>query len=65
MRCVRGSQGRIDETLDRISVVTGRQLAALAAKGTTQIGNVEQIDRGYQDIEQKLRSLGAQIQRIG
>ena len=40
-------------------------LAALVANGTTQIGNVEQIDRGYQDIEQKLRSLGAQIQRVG
>jgi UDP-N-acetylglucosamine 1-carboxyvinyltransferase len=40
-------------------------LAALIAEGATQIGNVEQIDRGYQDIEQKLRSLGAQIQRIG
>jgi UDP-N-acetylglucosamine 1-carboxyvinyltransferase len=39
-------------------------LAALVAEGKTQIGNVEQIDRGYQDIEQKLRSLGAQIQRV-
>jgi UDP-N-acetylglucosamine 1-carboxyvinyltransferase len=38
-------------------------LAALVAEGTTQIGNVEQIDRGYQDIEEKLRSLGANIQR--
>jgi UDP-N-acetylglucosamine 1-carboxyvinyltransferase len=38
-------------------------LAALVAEGTTQIGNVEQIDRGYQDIEQKLRGLGARIQR--
>ncbi len=39
-------------------------LAALVADGVTQIGNVEQIDRGYQDIDVKLRSLGAQIQRL-
>jgi UDP-N-acetylglucosamine 1-carboxyvinyltransferase len=40
-------------------------LAALVAEGTTRIGNVEQIDRGYHDIEEKLRSLGAQIERVG
>lgn len=39
-------------------------LAALAANGTTVIGNVEQIDRGYQDLETKLRRLGAQIDRV-
>jgi UDP-N-acetylglucosamine 1-carboxyvinyltransferase len=39
-------------------------LAALVADGVTQIGNVEQIDRGYQDIDVKLRSLGAHIQRL-
>lgn len=39
-------------------------LAALVADGTTRIGNVEQIDRGYQDIDVKLRELGAQIQRL-
>ena len=38
-------------------------LAALAAQGTTVIDNVEQIDRGYQDIDVKLRALGAQIER--
>lgn len=38
-------------------------LAALAADGVTTIGNVEQIDRGYQDIDVKLRALGAQIER--
>ncbi|MCB0046456.1 MAG: UDP-N-acetylglucosamine 1-carboxyvinyltransferase [Caldilineaceae bacterium] len=38
-------------------------LAALAAEGVTTIGNVEQIDRGYQDIDAKLRLLGAQIER--
>jgi UDP-N-acetylglucosamine 1-carboxyvinyltransferase len=39
-------------------------LAALAADGITTIGNVQQIDRGYQRIDEKLRNLGAHIQRI-
>jgi UDP-N-acetylglucosamine 1-carboxyvinyltransferase len=39
-------------------------LAALAAEGVTTIGNVQQIDRGYQRIDEKLRNLGARIQRI-
>ena len=39
-------------------------LAALAADGVTTIGNVEQIDRGYERIDDKLRSLGARIDRI-
>jgi UDP-N-acetylglucosamine 1-carboxyvinyltransferase len=39
-------------------------LAALVAEGTTTIGNVQQIDRGYQDIDKKLRSLGARIERV-
>jgi UDP-N-acetylglucosamine 1-carboxyvinyltransferase len=38
-------------------------LAALAADGVTTIGNVQQIDRGYERIDEKLRSLGACIQR--
>ncbi|MCB0149588.1 MAG: UDP-N-acetylglucosamine 1-carboxyvinyltransferase, partial [Caldilineaceae bacterium] len=39
-------------------------LAALAADGVTTIGNVQQIDRGYQDIDVKLRALGASIERL-
>jgi UDP-N-acetylglucosamine 1-carboxyvinyltransferase len=39
-------------------------LAALAAKGETRISNIQQIDRGYQQVEHKLRALGAQIERI-
>jgi UDP-N-acetylglucosamine 1-carboxyvinyltransferase len=39
-------------------------LAALVAEGTTRIGNVEQIDRGYQEIDAKLRQLGAKIERL-
>lgn len=40
-------------------------LAALCAEGTTVIRNVGQIDRGYEDVEGKLRSLGAKIERAG
>ncbi len=39
-------------------------LAALCAKGTSTIHNIQQIDRGYESIEYKLQSLGAQIERI-
>lgn len=39
-------------------------LAALAADGVTTIGNVRQIDRGYEQIDAKLRALGARIERI-
>ncbi|HXF64204.1 MAG TPA: UDP-N-acetylglucosamine 1-carboxyvinyltransferase [Caldilineaceae bacterium] len=39
-------------------------LAALVADGVTTIGNVQQIDRGYERIDEKLRSLGARIQRV-
>jgi UDP-N-acetylglucosamine 1-carboxyvinyltransferase len=39
-------------------------LAALAAKGTSKIRNISQIDRGYERIHEKLQSLGAAIQRV-
>ena len=39
-------------------------LAGLAAKGETQIENISQIARGYDKIEEKLRKLGAQIEKI-
>lgn len=39
-------------------------LAALAANGVTTIGNVRQIDRGYEAIDEKLRRLGAKIERV-
>ena len=38
-------------------------LAAMSAKGTSEIGNIEQIDRGYEDIENRLNALGAHIVR--
>lgn len=39
-------------------------LAALAAKGQSTIYNVRQIDRGYANIDQKLKALGAHIERL-
>jgi len=39
-------------------------IAAMSAEGTSKIHNVEQIDRGYQDIDKRLYALGARITRI-
>ena len=39
-------------------------IAALCAEGTSEIGNVVQIDRGYERIDERLRALGAQIERV-
>ena len=38
-------------------------IAAMSAKGTSRIDNIAQIDRGYQDIENRLNALGASIKR--
>lgn len=38
-------------------------IAAMSAKGTSVIGNIEQIDRGYEDIDLRLNALGARITR--
>ena len=40
-------------------------IAALSADGISRIANIEQIDRGYQNIEERLRQLGAHIMREG
>jgi UDP-N-acetylglucosamine 1-carboxyvinyltransferase len=39
-------------------------IAALAAEGVSEIGNIRQIDRGYEQIDVRLRALGAQIERV-
>jgi UDP-N-acetylglucosamine 1-carboxyvinyltransferase len=39
-------------------------IAALSAEGKSTIQNIEQIDRGYHNIDARLQALGAQIQRI-
>ncbi len=38
-------------------------IAALATKGTSEVSRIYHIDRGYEKFEQKLQSLGADIQR--
>ncbi len=39
-------------------------IAALCAEGVSTIGNVAEIDRGYERIDERLRSLGASIERV-
>ena len=39
-------------------------LAALCAEGRSEIGNIRQIDRGYERIDERLRELGARIERV-
>jgi UDP-N-acetylglucosamine 1-carboxyvinyltransferase len=39
-------------------------IAAMSAKGTSKIHNIEQIDRGYENISQRLNNIGANIQRV-
>lgn len=52
-------------TLESPDIRAGMALliASLAAKGESTIYNIRQIDRGYEDIDQKLRALGAHIER--
>jgi len=40
-------------------------VAALCAEGQSCIRNIRQIDRGYEQVEEKLRRLGAKIERVG
>jgi len=39
-------------------------IAALCADGESEIGNIRQIDRGYERIDDRLRDLGARIERV-
>jgi UDP-N-acetylglucosamine 1-carboxyvinyltransferase len=39
-------------------------IAALAAEGETHVDRIYHVDRGYQNIEEKLQGLGARIQRV-
>ena len=39
-------------------------IAAMSAEGTSTIHNIEQIDRGYQNIDKRLNAIGAKITRI-
>jgi UDP-N-acetylglucosamine 1-carboxyvinyltransferase len=39
-------------------------IAAMSAEGTSTIHNIDQIDRGYQDIDKRLNQIGARITRL-
>jgi UDP-N-acetylglucosamine 1-carboxyvinyltransferase len=66
-RCiVQGPTSLFGEKMESPDIRAGMALvlAALAARGTSQIRNVGQIDRGYERVDEKLRSLGAKIERV-
>ena len=39
-------------------------IAAMSARGTSSIHNIDQIDRGYENIDKRLNELGAHIMRV-
>jgi UDP-N-acetylglucosamine 1-carboxyvinyltransferase len=66
-RClVQGPTQLFAEKLESPDIRAGMALllAALAAKGTSTIRNVGQIERGYERVDEKLRGLGAKIERV-
>jgi len=66
-RCiVQGPTTLYGESMESPDIRAGMSLllAALAAQGTSTIRNVGQIDRGYERVDEKLRALGARIERI-
>ena len=66
-RClVQGPTQLFSEKLESPDIRAGMALvlAALAAKGESRIRNISQIDRGYENVEGKLRLLGAHIERV-
>ena len=66
-RClIQGPNQLFAENLESPDIRAGMSLllAALAAKGTSTVGNIGQIERGYQDVDKKFRALGAKIERL-
>ncbi|RPI92748.1 MAG: UDP-N-acetylglucosamine 1-carboxyvinyltransferase [Chloroflexi bacterium] len=66
-RClIQGPNRLYGENLESPDIRAGMSmlLAALAAKGKSIIRNIGQIERGYQDVDKKLRALGAKIERV-
>jgi UDP-N-acetylglucosamine 1-carboxyvinyltransferase len=51
-------------TTPDISAEISLLLAALSAEGISIINNIEQIERGYGNIEERLKSIGARIERV-
>ncbi len=52
--------------IDSLDLRAGATLiiAALTADGKTELGNIEQIDRGYENLDERLKKLGASIKRV-
>ncbi|MFZ5883915.1 MAG: UDP-N-acetylglucosamine 1-carboxyvinyltransferase [Chloroflexota bacterium] len=66
-RClVQGPNQLYGENLESPDIRAGMSLllAALAAKGTSVVRNIGQIERGYQDVDKKLQALGAKLERV-
>jgi UDP-N-acetylglucosamine 1-carboxyvinyltransferase len=66
-RClVQGPNQLYSENLESPDIRAGMSmlLAALAAKGQSTVRNISQIERGYQDVDKKLKALGAKIERV-
>ena len=63
---VEGPRRLRGEKLDSPDIRAGMAMlvAALCAEGESEIGNVRQIDRGYERIDERLRDLGAHIERV-
>jgi UDP-N-acetylglucosamine 1-carboxyvinyltransferase len=61
-----GKRNLIGNKLNASDIRSGATLvlAALTANGKSIIEGVEQIDRGYENFDQKLRKLGAKIERV-
>jgi UDP-N-acetylglucosamine 1-carboxyvinyltransferase len=66
-RClIQGPNQLYGENLESPDIRAGMSLllAALAAKGRSTVRNISQIERGYEDVDNKLRMLGAKIERV-
>jgi UDP-N-acetylglucosamine 1-carboxyvinyltransferase len=63
---VTGPAGLVGQRLESPDIRAGMAMviAALCAEGRSTIGNIRQIDRGYERIDERLRSLGAHIERV-
>ena len=60
MRTLRGGRMASPDIRAGIALL----IAAMSATGTSRIDNIEQIDRGYENIETRLNALGAKIERL-
>ncbi len=66
-RClIQGPNQLYGENLESPDIRAGMSMliAALAAKGTSTVRNIGQIERGYQDVDRKLLALGAKMERV-